>query len=240
MTPKIQMASPVKGMQSNPQEIASISLLSLGDQVYQRLSEWIVMGELKPGDRLRIQELAKSLGVSDTPVREALMRLEHNGLVEIFPRAESRVRVFTRRDIQEVYELREALECFAVKQAVKRMPDAELHRLLRLLAEAGEALKDGNIASSIAADAELHAQIILIADNTCISSLMANIRDQIQMFRRLGARTPDNPPKFLQDHRVIVEALLHRDAAAAVQLMEEHMRLAKEQALADYSKVCHT
>lgn len=221
-------------MYLNPQSTPAISLLSVADQVYHRLYELIVTGQRKPGHRLRIQELAKTLGVSDTPVREALMRLQHNGLVEIFPRAESRVRVFTKRDIEEIYELREALECFAVKHAVKRMPAEELHRLLRLLADAKGALKHGDVAPSVAADVALHAQIILAADNTRISSLTASIRDQIHMFRRLGARNPDAPPKFLQIHQDIVERLLHRDAADAVRLMEEHMRLTKEQALADY------
>lgn len=223
-----------QGMQPKSQDAVSISPLSVGDQVHQRLSEWIVTGQLKPGDRLRIQELAKTLGVSDTPVREAMMRLQHNGLVEIIPRAESRVRVFTKRDIEEIYDLRQALECFALKQAVKRMPDAELHRLLQLLAEAGEAMDKGDIAPSVAADVELHAQIVLSADNARISSLMANIRDQIQVFRRLGARTADAPRRFLGIHQGIVEELLRRDATEAVKLMEEHMQLAKGQAIVDY------
>jgi len=223
-----------QGMQLNLQEAASISPLSVGDQVYQRLSEWVVTGQLKPGDRLRIQELAKTLGVSDTPVREALMRLQHSGLVEIIPRAESRVRVFTRRDIEEIYDLRQALECFAVKKAAERMPDADLYRVQQMLASAGDALDKGDIAPSVVADVELHAQIVLTAANGRISSLLANIRDQMQLFRRLGARTEDAPRRFLLIHQRIVEELLRRDATAAARLMEEHMQLAKEQALVDY------
>jgi DNA-binding GntR family transcriptional regulator len=179
-------------------------------------------------------ELAKSLGVSETPVRETLIRLQHKGLVEVVPRAEYRVRVFEPRDIEEIYELREALECFAVKNAAQHMPDEDLQYLQKLLDEAGKALDRGEISPSVQADIEFHARIVASGGNSRIVSLLTDLRDQIQIFRNLGARTPDVPRLFLRLHQRILAALMVRESDTAQCLMSEHMRLAKEQALHDY------
>jgi GntR family transcriptional regulator, rspAB operon transcriptional repressor len=221
---------------ANSAELTLPGPCSIGDQVYQLLSDRILTGQFKPGERLRIQEVAKNLGVSDTPVREALLRLQHKGLVERIARAESRVRIFTRRDIEEIYDIRQALECFSVKRAVERMPDGELHRLEDLQVTAEDALDQGEIAPALAADIELHAQIILSTGNARISTLMANIQDQMQMFRRVGARTIDVPRAFLKDHHRLIETLLARNAMAAVNVMEEHLQLAKDQTLRSYAE----
>ena len=217
-----------------PVETGLTPPLSIGDQVYQWLSERIIGGQLKPGDRLRIQDLAKTLKVSDTPVREALIRLQHSGLVETIPRAESRVRIFTHTDIEEIYDIREALECFAAKRAAERMPESDLNELQALMVKAGEALDDGEVSLSVSADIELHARLIQSTGNARIAALVANIRDQIQVFRRLGARTLDVPKRFLKHHQLIIETLRRRDPEGAVRLMEEHIQLAREQALKDY------
>jgi GntR family transcriptional regulator, rspAB operon transcriptional repressor len=207
---------------------------SLVDYVYNHVFKQIANGVLKPGTRLRIQELSNTLEISDTPVREAFQRLEHNGFLEKKPRAEHRIRLFTRNDIEELYDLREALECFSIKRAILDMPDEDLHQLEELFNEAERALDHEEMGPYIKADEEMHGKIVQNTNNSQIFSLFMNILGQIRMFRHLGARTSDIPRRFLEIHRQILKALLNRDAAGAIRLMEEHTSEAKEQAIKDY------
>jgi DNA-binding GntR family transcriptional regulator len=213
---------------------APITPLTLVDRVHQRIWDWINTGRLKAGDWLRIQELARTLKVSDTPVREALIRLQQNGLVETMPHVGTRVRCFTRQDIEEVFDLREALECYALQRATPNLSDAVLRRLKQQLKRAEAALDKGDVAPSVAADMELHAEFVRAAGNSRISVLFANLRDQIQIFAGFGNRTPDGPRRFLGIHLRIVELLLKRNVAEATRLMSEHMQLAKQGALRGY------
>jgi DNA-binding GntR family transcriptional regulator len=213
---------------------APITPLTLVDRVHQRIWDWINSGRLKPGDWLRIQELARTLKVSDTPIREALIRLQQSGLLETIPHVGTRVRRFTRKDIEEVFDLREALECYALQRATPNLSQAVLRTLKRQFRQAEAALDRGDVALAVAADMALHAEIIGAAGNSRMSALFANLRDQIQMFAGFGNRTPNGPRRFLGIHRRIVDLLLKRDVAGATQLMSEHMQIAKQQALRGY------
>ena len=192
---------------------------TLVDRVYQSIWDWINSGRLKPGDWLRIQELSRTLKVSDTPVREALIRLRQNGLVETIPHVGTLVRRFSRRDIEEVFDLREALECYALQHAAPNLSDATLQRLKQQLKEAEAALDNGDVTPAVTADMELHSELIRAAGNSRISALFANLRDQNMLFAGFGNRTPDGPRRFLDIHLRIVELLLGRNVAAATRLM---------------------
>ena len=211
-----------------------ISPLTLVDRVYQRLWDWILSGRLEPGDWLRIQELAQTLNVSDTPIREALIRLQQSGLVETIPHVGTRVRRFTRRDIEESFELREALECHALQHAAPRVAVATLERLMQQLKKAEPALEEGNTAPAVAADIELHTTLIRAAGNARILALFSTLLDQIRMFAGFGNRTPEGPRRFLEMHLRLVELLLEGHVASAVRLMREHMQLAKDNSLRGY------
>jgi DNA-binding GntR family transcriptional regulator len=213
---------------------APISPVTLVDRVHQHIWDWINAGKLKPGDWLRIQELARALKVSDTPVREALIRLQQSGLVETIPHVGTRVKRFTQQDIEEVFDLREALECYALQHATPNLSQAVLLLLKRQFRRAEAALDRGDVALAVAADMALHAEIVGAAGNSRISALFANLRDQIQMFAGFGNRTPDGPRRFLGIHRRILDLLLKRDVTGATLLMGEHMQIAKQQAVRGY------
>ena len=129
-----------------------ITPLTLVDRVYQRLWDWITEGTLTPGDWLRIQDLARRLKVSETPIREALIRLQQSGLVETIPHVGTRVRRITRRDIEESFDLREALECYALQHAGPRLSEAKLRWLKAKLQRAAAALDAGDMAPAVAAE----------------------------------------------------------------------------------------
>jgi DNA-binding GntR family transcriptional regulator len=141
----------------NHMDIEPMVPMTLADQVRQRLRDWIVSGRLKPGDRLRIQELARKLKVSDTTIREALSRLRQTGLVQSVSWAGTRVMEFTRTDMEEVFDLRKALEPFAVRCGGLHIPEQELHLLKDQIRSAEDALGRGEPGRAIAVSNELHA-----------------------------------------------------------------------------------
>jgi DNA-binding GntR family transcriptional regulator len=211
-----------------------ISPLTLVDRVHQRLWDWILSGRLHPGDWLRIQELARTLKVSDTPIREALIRLQQSGLIETIPHVGTRVRLFTRQDIEESFDLREALECYALQHAGRRVSAALLQRLRRQLKAAETALNAGDTAPAVSADIELHTELIRAAGNSRILALFITLRDQVRMFAGFGNRTPEGPRRFLDMHLRMVDLLIKGNVASAVRLMREHMQLAKENSVRGY------
>jgi DNA-binding GntR family transcriptional regulator len=211
-----------------------IAPLTLVDRVHQRIWDWIQTDRLKPGDWLRIQDLARTLDVSDTPVREALIRLQQNGLVDTIPHVGTRVRRFTRQDIEELFDLREALECYALQGGAANLSKETLRGLERQLEQAGVALDGGDVGPAVAADVALHTELIRAAGNSRILSLFENLRDQFKMFAGFGNRTADGPQRFLAIHLRLVGLLLKGEIERATGLMREHMRLAKAQSLQGY------
>jgi len=208
--------------------------LTLVDRVHRRLWDGIVSGRLQPGDWLRIQELARTLKVSDTPIREALIRLQQSGLVESIPHVGTRVRCFTRQDIEESFDLREALECFALQQAGLQVAPATLTRLKKQLLAAEAALDAGSTEEAVAADVALHTELIRAAGNSRVLALFMTLLDQVRMFAGFGNRTPEGPRRFLTMHQRIVDLLIKRNVAGAVRLMREHMQLAKDNSVRGY------
>jgi DNA-binding GntR family transcriptional regulator len=208
-----------------------IAPLTLVDRVRQRIWDWIQTDRLKPGDWLRIQDLARTLEVSDTPVREALIRLQQNGLVDTIPHVGTRVRRFTRQDIEELFDLREALECYALQCGAAHLSPETLRGLERQLEQAGVALEGGDVGPAVAADVALHTELIRAAGNSRILSLFENLRDQFKMFAGFGNRTAGGPQRFLAIHLRLVGLLRKGEIERATGLMREHMRLAKAQSL---------
>ena len=211
-----------------------IAPMTLAEQVRQRLRSWILNGRLKPGDRLRVQELAGLLKVSDTTVREALSRLRQTGIVQSVSWVGARVKEFTRSDIEEVFDLRKALECFAVRLAATRISEDQLRRLREQLRVAEQGLDRGESGPWTAANNELHAAILAGAGNSRISSLLEQTYDQIYMFAGFGARSAEGARESLQMHLRFVDLLLQHDAEGAARLMEEYLEVAKQQALQGY------
>jgi DNA-binding GntR family transcriptional regulator len=211
-----------------------IAPLTLVDRVHQRIWDWIQADRLKPGDWLRIQDLARTLEVSDTPVREALIRLQQNGLVDTIPHVGTRVRRFTRQDIEELFDLREALECYALQRGTANLSQEPLRGLKRQLEQAGTELDGGDVGPAVIADVALHTELIRAAGNSRILSLFENLRDQFKMFAGFGNRTADGPRRFLTIHLRLVGLLLKGEIENATVLMREHMRLAKAQSLRGY------
>ena len=191
------------------------------EAAYERLKAALARGELAPGARLFEPELAGLLGVSRTPVREALMRLAQEGLIELLPGRGARVRVLSPDEVAEVYEVRAALEAEAARLAATRHAPDDLAALAAAQAEL-EALPSGDVGAQTAADARFHALLVAAAKNRELERLFHQLDAKLALARRFS--TDENQsPKTLAEHRAILEALKAHDPEAAARAARAHI-----------------
>jgi len=200
----------------------------VGTRVYHAVVEIIVSGGMECGSPLRPDAIARQLEVSTTPVREALHRLEGDGLAVKVPNRGWFVREFTRDQIRELYEMRAALECFGVRLACRRITAEEL-AALRDLQKTGEAaLAAGDMDRYRIYNRDLHAAIMRAARHTCLTTVMGQLRLQSEMLMAKTIGISGRPVRAIDEHQHLIEAISHRDAAAAVALLEAHILNAVE------------
>jgi DNA-binding GntR family transcriptional regulator len=199
------------------------------DTVHQQLREEIVTGVLPPGTVLREAELTARLGVSKTPLRDALVRLQKDGFVTIPPYRSAVVAGYSRTDLREIYELRELLEGACAREAAFHIGADSLAELARNV-QASEACVAGDVVVPERQDelAGLIYQFDVIlygqSRNGRIEEMLGNIRSHIQRIGRLSTRIPGRLARSVPQHRAIYEAIVQRDGAAAEALMRGHIR----------------
>jgi DNA-binding GntR family transcriptional regulator len=202
------------------------------DWVYEELKAAIVDLRLPPGDPLREAALAGQLGVSKTPIREALTRLEREGLVETTSFKGAVVTGYSRQDLIEIYELRELLEIAAVRAAAESMPEQGRARLSHIAAESGK-LKNGKDAAGLAALlTEFDDVIFDQVRNSRIRALVANLRAHLTRIGHLTAEIPGRIEASVDEHQKIVDAIEAHDPDLAQQRMSEHIRSVRDDQLA--------
>jgi DNA-binding GntR family transcriptional regulator len=195
----------------------------------------ILSQQIPLGARLRDEELAEQLGVSRTPVREALRDLIRDGLVEAVPRSQTRVRMLTESDIEEIFDLRISLEALAVRLAAGRIPEVALKRLRDLYTRAEAALAKGDVRPSLDFDRDMHLTVLQFSGNRRLQEIMATINDYVTLFRNIGAMIPAHRG-FNYRHREILRALEREDGESAARFMSEHILVAKEQTQRDFQQ----
>jgi DNA-binding GntR family transcriptional regulator len=216
-------------------KLEPIEYVNLTDRVYRAIKERILSQDIEVGSRLRDEDLVAQLGVSRTPVREAIMRLAQEGLVDVVPRSGTYVRSFTKDDIEEIWDLRVALEALAVRRAAMRLDVQEVERLRAMHREAEAALQTGRTKLVLAFDQEMHRVILHASGNRRLQEAMGRINDLVELFRNIGARTPFHRG-YTYRHREILEALERRDAAAAAQALAEHIEMSKRELFRDFEQ----
>lgn len=196
--------------------------------VYDKLRQDIVSARLQPGEPLLEEELAKRLRVSRTPIREALRKLNHDGLVRLVPNKGAFVRVLTPRDIREIYEVREALEGFAAAQAATSLSAAQLGSLSRL----AKNLKRGaaRLGYKEVRDAweTLRQMTIAAADNERVGMILAAVNDQVETARHYSSAPPGRIQELVEDFLSVVEALQERRSVRAQKLLQNHLDKSKK------------
>ena len=165
-------------------EIRMDEYLPLRDVVFNTLRQAILKGELKPGERLMEIQLANKLGVSRTPVREAIRKLELEGLVLMIPRKGAEVAEITRQDMEDVLEVRTALEELAVKDACDHITDAQLSELKKASNEFKKALLEGkDLVTCADADMHFHDVILSATNNRRLIQMLNNLSEQMYRYR---------------------------------------------------------
>jgi DNA-binding GntR family transcriptional regulator len=206
---------------------------SLAEQAYATLLDAIVKGDLPPGHRLRDQELAAQLGVSRTPVREALRRLEDEGLVESRRNASTRVAPVRPDRLRDAFPVVAALQGLATRLGVPALTTKDIAQMERHDAERTAALRSGDVLAAIAADDRFHGVLLKAAGNAEIARLLARVMPHIRRLDLLHFEALTHRTDPGADHVGILDACRRGEAWEAAQLVERNfLRLGEQMAAA--------
>ncbi|MDD2212789.1 MAG: GntR family transcriptional regulator [Clostridia bacterium] len=200
----------------------------LRDVVFETIREAIIKGALKSGDRLMENQLAEEMGVSRTPVREAIRKLELEGFVIVIPRKGAYVSEMSFKDVHEVYEIRAVLESLACGLAAERAARSEIEEMERYLFEENDYLYHEDILLTVRTDIGLHELIYKATRNEKILSLISNLKEQVYRLRSTSITLPGRKKNSLLEHQGIVEAISQRDVELAQRLGQEHIEHAEQ------------
>lgn len=197
--------------------------LPLRDVVFNTLRQAILKGELKPGERLMELALAERLGVSRTPIREAMRKLELEGLVVMIPRRGAQVANITEKDLNDVLEVRIALENLAIEKACKCMDEEQLGRLWMAAKEFERTMADGNLVHLAEADVAFHEIIYRAADNVRLNQVLNNLREQIYRYRVEYLKEEETRNLLVREHEEMYQAIKERDVEKAQEISFRHL-----------------
>ena len=195
--------------------------------IYHTLREMILSFELYPGSRVTETELAEFFGVSRTPVREALMRLEHEGHLTIRSKQGCFIRQIDVEELSEYYRVRIVLEMATVEEACNHMPTSEVEQLVAFWdpARQPEHLSSAAMEEN---DESFHLALALGSKNTILVKYLRDINDHIRVIRRVDFNDPERIRRTYQEHYEIAQCILNRDATKARNLMKRHIRRSEE------------
>lgn len=200
-------------------------------RAYQIIKGWIVNQDLGPGAKLQEDALADRLGVSRTPIREALSRLAQEGLVTMVPRRGTFVVDLTREDIVELYEVREAIEGMAAHLAARRRTPDQLRQMQAAFAPFRDGVGPGDLTAYAQADLLFHDLLLRAAGNRGLQQVAGSLNDRMQMLRLRSVVLPGRASRSLAEHGRIIEALAAADPEAAEVAAREHMRNVRDDVL---------
>lgn len=204
-------------------EVNMNEFLPLRDVVFNTLRQAILRGELKPGERLMEIQLANKLGVSRTPIREAIRKLELEGLVLMIPRRGAEVAEITEKSLRDVLEVRAALEELAVDLACDRISSEDIENLKEAAKEFEAALQGGDVTEYAEADVKFHDIIYLATDNQRLIQLLYNLREQMYRYRVEYLKRTEVHPVLLAEHEHIISCIEKHDKEAAKVAISTHI-----------------
>lgn len=199
----------------------------LRELVLEAIREAIINGSLKPRERLMEIQMAEELGVSRTPIREALRKLELEGFIVMVPRKGAYVADISTKDIADVFEIRASLEGLAAALAAERVTEEELEFMERCLVIKAEAIASSDFDKLVDIDTKFHEAIYKASRNERLVTIVNNLREQIQRLRTTSLSVPGRMYQSLKEHRTIVEALQSRDVSLARQVAQDHIENAE-------------
>ena len=198
--------------------------LPLRDVVFNTLRQAILRGELKPGERLMEVQLANKLGVSRTPIREAIRKLELEGLVLMIPRKGAEVADITEKSLMDVLEVRKALEELAVQLCCDKITGKEIEELHRAADDFRRILKTSDDVTEIAeADVRFHDIIYLATGNQKLIQILNNLREQMYRYRLECIKRKESHPILIAEHEEIIRRIENKEKKEAADIVCRHI-----------------
>jgi len=196
----------------------------LREVIFDTLREAIIIGELKPGQRLMEVHLAEKMGVSRTPVREAIRKLELEGLVNMIPRKGAHVADLSIKEIMDVLEVRASLDSLATGLAAVRINDDELKSLKNAHEQFLKYAEKNNLQGAIKKDVEFHDIIYAASKNEKLLQILGNLREQVHRYRVIYLKEQHNYKEIIKEHNEIIEALSAKDEKLASVTAARHIK----------------
>ena len=200
-----------------------MSIYHFGMWYFKTLRQAILRGELEPGERLMEIQLANKLGVSRTPIREAIRKLELEGLVLMMPRRGAIVAEITEKSLKDVLEVRKALEELSVQLACERITEEEIEQLKDAAKNFEEALKTEDVTAFAEADVQFHDVIYFATQNQRLIQLLYNLREQMYRYRVEYLKRKEVHQTLLEEHDYIIQCLGKRDKEGATNAIGTHI-----------------
>lgn len=203
--------------------VTRITRVTLHDAVLNQLRDMIIEGRLPPGSRINEGQVGASLGVSRTPLREAIKTLASEGLIEIIPAKGAIVRRFGENDIREILEVLKTLEQAAARLACLRATDAGIAGIRKLHDEMMERYAVRDRLSYFKLNQSIHSAIVRAADNAMLLEAHEMLQARIKRIRFVGNETPDRWAAAVAEHGEMIAALVKRDADALAEVLGRHL-----------------
>ncbi len=202
--------------------------LPLRDVVFKTLRKGILTGELKPGERLMEIHLANRLGVSRTPIREAIRKLELEGLVTMVPRRGAEVANITEKNLKDVLEVRQALESLAIELACERITEENKEDLRQKLDQVETAVRTGDTGAIASADVAFHDAIVELSGNMRLMQLVSNLGEQMYRYRFEYIKDVTKHSQIMSEHRIMFDSIMENDKEKAATIVKVHINNQEE------------
>ena len=210
-------------MEKDSLQVNMDDFLPLRDVVFNTLRKAILTGELKPGERLMEIHLANRLGVSRTPIREAIRKLELEGLVTMIPRRGAEVAQITEKSMKDVLEVRRALDALCAELACDRISEEEMGKLEEACAGFEKATRTGDTTAIAKAVVALHDIIVAATGNRRLVQLVNNLAEQMYRYRFEYIKDESQHERLVEEHRIIYESIRAKDREAAAAAAKMHI-----------------
>lgn len=216
--------------------IYNVKKENFGDQVFEQLKKMIFDGEFRPGNRIIESEVAESIGISRTPVREALHKLEAERLIVRLPKGGYVVKGMSIGEIEEIFDIRVLLESFAGYLAAQRWNDKQLAPLEEKLREFEKYLLINDLKELTRINTEFHELLYALSKSPKLIQMINNLRDEIFLLREILLESMKVGSLSHNDHKEIIKAIKHREAEKVERLLKEHILRGKDFVITEMKK----
>ena len=209
---------------------------NLGTQVFEQVKGMILGGKIPPGRRIIENEVADSMGISRTPVREAVHRLAAEGFLNPLPKGGYAVRGLTLSGVEETFDIRSTLESFAASLAAKKFADEELVPLEKMIDEFQRRLDRNDLSELTRINTDFHELLYALSRSPRLIKMIHDLRNDIFLLRKVMLNSADMARLSNKDHREMIRAMKKRDSGKVEKLVKKHILRGKEFVLREYKK----